>query len=567
MSLPQFLAPTWAWLFLLAVPIIVFYFLKLKRPRVAVPSLVLWGQVIQDRRVNSPFQRFKRNLLLLFQLLLLMLIALAAMQPFVDRTSQKSDFLVVMIDNSASMAAVDEQSERSRLDEAKDRVGKLIDQMLPGQRMSLMSVGSTARRLTDFTDNRRVLREALDNVEVLDVPTRLEHALQMTQALARSVPIERALLFSDGNFPAQVDFELPFELDYQRIDAAGPNVGVTALSARSNAGTSWNVFARIESSSKESLATAVELYVDGQLNERKTVVVANGKPRRLVFSVAADKPVDVEVRLVPDQQDSVASDNAALIHVTPLRPLVVRVGDDMHSYRHAIARRKNVVLASDDAAAGRDAYDLLITRLAAVDRPEARVVLTVGDVPADLESQIKVQGGSGEVIDWYRHAPLLEHVLLSDLVFAEEPTSAPGVDDAALEARGYEVLAHGGRGPLILKKQNAEQTLYNILFDTDASTLPYRVGFPVFVSNLLRVTARQAGLAEVVAQKTSTIRFDDLRPETDHVVTNPRDESRASGVHGCGRVLRARSVGRPAHLPVHFRHETAIGTRARAPTG
>ena len=63
-----------AWLFLLVAPLVVLYFLRLKRPHVRVPSLTLWRQVLADRRVNSPFQKFKRNLLLLLQLLLLSLL-------------------------------------------------------------------------------------------------------------------------------------------------------------------------------------------------------------------------------------------------------------------------------------------------------------------------------------------------------------------------------------------------------------------------------------------------------------------------------------------------------------
>ena len=58
-----FTALSSAWLFLLTIPVVVFYFLKLRRPRRVVPSLVLWRQVLADQRVNSPFQRFKRNIL------------------------------------------------------------------------------------------------------------------------------------------------------------------------------------------------------------------------------------------------------------------------------------------------------------------------------------------------------------------------------------------------------------------------------------------------------------------------------------------------------------------------
>jgi hypothetical protein len=98
---PGFYALTSAWLFLLTVPVVVFYFLKLKRPRLEVPSLALWGRVMEDTRVNSPFQRFKRNLLLLLQLLLLCLLVLAAMQPYIGAIEKRKDRLPVLIDCSA----------------------------------------------------------------------------------------------------------------------------------------------------------------------------------------------------------------------------------------------------------------------------------------------------------------------------------------------------------------------------------------------------------------------------------------------------------------------------------
>src|ERR1035441_8957153 len=79
------------WLLALFAPLVLFYFLKLKRPRAEIPSLVLWRQVLQDHRVNSPFQKFKRNLLLLLQILLLLFPVSARVQPFWRRRAgQKS---------------------------------------------------------------------------------------------------------------------------------------------------------------------------------------------------------------------------------------------------------------------------------------------------------------------------------------------------------------------------------------------------------------------------------------------------------------------------------------------
>src|SRR6187402_2026678 len=115
--LPAFSSLSSAWLFALLVPLVVFYFLKLKRPRIDIPSLVLWRQVMSDQRVNSPFQRFKRNILLLLQILILALLALAAMQPFLRREAARTPRLPILIDVSASMAALDREGGISRLDE------------------------------------------------------------------------------------------------------------------------------------------------------------------------------------------------------------------------------------------------------------------------------------------------------------------------------------------------------------------------------------------------------------------------------------------------------------------
>ena len=61
----------WQWTILAAVPpaIVLLYFLKLKRRPLEVPSTYLWHKSIEDLHVNSIWQRLRRNLLLLLQLL------------------------------------------------------------------------------------------------------------------------------------------------------------------------------------------------------------------------------------------------------------------------------------------------------------------------------------------------------------------------------------------------------------------------------------------------------------------------------------------------------------------
>ena len=75
--------PWWGWLSLGLIPpaILALYFLKLKRQPLAVPSTYLWSRTIEDLHVNSLWQRLRKSLLLLLQLLLIVLLAITLLRP------------------------------------------------------------------------------------------------------------------------------------------------------------------------------------------------------------------------------------------------------------------------------------------------------------------------------------------------------------------------------------------------------------------------------------------------------------------------------------------------------
>src|SRR3954466_13081840 len=116
--LPHFLSPlTGIIAAAIAVPLLlVLYFLKLRRREMAVSSTLLWRKAIQDLQVNAPFQKLRRNLLLLLQLLLLLLLVLALSRPVANYTPGAGESTVIIIDRSASMAARDiDGGKKSRL--------------------------------------------------------------------------------------------------------------------------------------------------------------------------------------------------------------------------------------------------------------------------------------------------------------------------------------------------------------------------------------------------------------------------------------------------------------------
>src|SRR3954470_17677305 len=93
--------------------LLVLYFLKLRRREMAVPSTLLWRKAIQDLQVNAPFQKLRRNLLLLLQLLLLLFLLLALSRPVSNYTPGPGKTTVYLIDRSASMSARDGENGKT----------------------------------------------------------------------------------------------------------------------------------------------------------------------------------------------------------------------------------------------------------------------------------------------------------------------------------------------------------------------------------------------------------------------------------------------------------------------
>lgn len=494
-----------AWLFALLMPLIIFYFLKLRRPRQIVPSLVLWRQVLSDQRVNSPFQRFKRNILLLLQILLLSLLAFAAMQPFLSRAPRVSSRVPILVDVSASMAST--AGGKSRLDLAKEQIRERIEALTSEQEIALIAFAQSAKKVAGFTNNKGDLRAALDSLSIEDVAGDLDEALRVAQAMARTDPFDEVLLLTDGNIPAKSNFDLPFQIDLQKLPPAGANAGIVALSARRSANSEWDVFVQIAASDNfAATSVAVEIRVGTQVLARESVAVGgdSGTPR-LAFRISGETSTFIHAVLIAGNDDSLASDNQAWAFLPAIRPVDVFAPDSMGAIRRALATIEGVRIFPAKDVASPTNFDLLFADNAVDLKLPARLGIGIGFIPEDLADVVTVAKGSTTAIDWRRDSPLLQHMSFDEVLFTEDPVLATGKDETALGSRGYEALVDGPRGPLMISKTEGEMSRVHLLFHPDRSTLPFRVAFPVWVSNLVEQARKRSGTSEAIAASTGIL--------------------------------------------------------------
>jgi Ca-activated chloride channel family protein len=475
---------------------------------VRISSLALWQQVLDDSRVNSPFQRFKRNLLLWLQLLALLALVLAAMQPFVRAPRSRGMNLPIIIDCSASMATTLRHNGPSRLDMVRRRAATRIDGIVRGQRICLITAGQTARKLTDFTDNKRELLAALHTIEVEDVPSDISDALRIAQALGRAVPVEEVVLLTDGNVPKHADVELPFTLTFERTDAPAANAGITSLRAVRADATQWRVFVGIDASAAFSGAATLRALGNGEELIEEIVSPTFDTPERVVFLVSGQQPSQLKVQLIPDGADGLASDNEAYLELPALRRATVHIPESLTACRYAVGGMADVVLwpTTDAPAPAGASYDVALASTTTEPAADASISLTFGMIPAAVTGVVAHAEGSDRVVDWDRSAPLLQHVTLSHVGLNAGTRFLSPNGQAALESQGWQTLIHGERGPLLIRSDSPNHTDYALLVRLEETTLPYRVAFPVLLSNLIRLALDREGLTQALARPTGTIR-------------------------------------------------------------
>jgi hypothetical protein len=269
--------------------------LKLRRREVEVSSTLLWQLLLRDREANAPWQRLKRSLLLFLQLLLLAALVIALARPFLRVPAIATGTVVVLLDASASMNAVDVAP--SRFEAARAAARQLVDGLGPDGRLSLILVGQHPEVLASATTDKLALREALNRALPSEGPADWAAALALASGMVRAGDLERSttVILSDGGLPDDVP-ALPGEVRYIPIGHSTDNLGLEAFALRpTSAGP--QLFANVANYGDADRAVIVSFYVGGQLFSAQQVSVPAGGAADLVLADLPPEPAVYEARL------------------------------------------------------------------------------------------------------------------------------------------------------------------------------------------------------------------------------------------------------------------------------
>ncbi|MCA9913617.1 MAG: VWA domain-containing protein [Anaerolineae bacterium] len=481
----SFLTPLAFLAALLAIPIVLLYMLRLRRREQVVSSNFLWQQILQDREANTPWQRLRRNSLLLLQLLILALLVLALARPVQIVPTISAQKTVILLDASASMNATDLAAGRSRFAEAQQQALNILSEAGTEDQISLIRVGSTVDPLMSYTNDFAALREAILSAEPGQGRGDWETALTLAAAGAAGADSFRIILITDGGIDVTdvlpENIPQPFVIP---VGQASDNLAITALATDSLPGQAPQLFVQVRNYSEEPAEVAVLIRLDGEIWDSSTQTISGSSQRSFVFQVDQDfQTVQAELILDDSVPDYLALDNVAYAVATErqTRRLLLLSAERSVFVEQVLRSLPEVQVFQGDtsrATLPEQPYDIYVFNgwlpaalpdadMLILNPPQSTSLFTLGDAVEDVGA-IRIADGSHPLAAFL-------NVSAVNLLRYRPVSNAPwAVPILRVES-----------GAVLLAGEIGNQQIALLPFDLRESDLPLQVAWPVFMANAL----------------------------------------------------------------------------------
>ncbi len=511
----QFLAPA-AWGFFLIIPVILlFYLLKQKKTAYEISSTLLWQRVLADTLSQTPWQRLRRNLLMFLQLLLAFLLVLALMRPYLVRIQQNTEELMILLDTSASMAAM--ENGRTRAELAKEEITALVKSAKPGTRISLIAVGRTPQALVTRTEEPGEVLAALKKAAPGYYEAELETTLSLVTALLEKGARAQTVFFSDGGITVPEDVPGIPGFEYRKIGRSEDNLAIGAFST-GEGNNGLLAMTRIDNYGPEEAETTVTLRSENTVLDIKAVKVAPGQAAHVYWEIPQGLPY-LEARI--DAKDALEADNVSWIvpgKSRQVKTLLVTEGNIF--LEQALKLNPGVELhkaaPADYPEIGKDAYALTIFDGFWPEGGPAGYFVVFNPPAGSGLTESAEMPAAGEA-DMEADHPVLRYVSWNDVHIEKSK---------GLKTSGaWEPVLQLGDRALVTVKNSPGSRAVAFGFDLHRSDLPLRPAFPILIQNILDWTIPRGAVRELQVNAETPVQLN-IDPRSEKVFLVDPDGNR-----------------------------------------
>ena len=480
MNLLEFANPLGWWWAALAIPILLLYILKIRLRRQPVSTLLFWDQLFDEKKPRAWWQRLRHLLSLLLQLAFLLLVVAALTDPLWSWQKNRQRRIVLVVDNSASMRAVEEDGQ-SRLDKAKQSAEALVRSLRSGDRMAVLSAGGRTQVAIGMTDHQRSLLETIEKLPSTDGPTDVVAAVTAAERLLADEEQQgEILVITDGCFEQLAEVQAHKRVKVYGVAAARDNVAITRYQVRRSLldAVGYQILLDVTNFSKEKRSCRAELNLAGELVDVVPLELERGATATRILDHTSAGGGELVAKL--DVADALATDNVALAVLPKRTPMPVVLATKGNVFLQGVLESIPLVelkIVDEAPSIAPPNGILVLDRMVPTQLPSGRVVVVDPQDSCDAWS-LGDAIAQPIVAAVEADAPLTRHVRLDNVLF-------PGARQIKFAGEADALIRDPLDQPLFARLHRATGDAVVLTCSLEKGDLPLRIAFPVLMKNTI----------------------------------------------------------------------------------
>ncbi len=489
----------WPLAFCVLVLVIIFlYILKQKAKDQTFSSILLWQEIYKNLEARTPFEKFRHQILMYLQILLLLLLLFALMAPVIKNGGRSTENIILVIDTSASMQ-YQYNEHGTRLERSKRLAQKQVEDISDGSYVTVVTCGEQANVIYQGTD-KATLKKKIQQIQTTQETGTLDNAAGLVKSLSGSMENVQVISYTDsafqleewkkGNEKAGWIVESVYSkgqncsMDY--VNYTLQEDGVEALCKVSNDG-------------EQDVTQDVSLYADDRLLMVTEVTIAAGEEQTIYFDMQkleSDKTCVLRAEL--SEQDSLPADNAQSVICNAgvqKKVLLLSAGNVFLEKALSLDDLVTVYKSEDVAVLKQDSetYDLYVLDGVTLPEdfsweqiPENAGILLYNMEAEKLDGYMTAEGESSDTVLAFQKSDVTDYV--EDVTFGVTNTAVYALPDwgvPLLQTTDGKIAGYYG-------KVNGRMTGV-IGFDIHDTDLALKTEFPIFMSQLTSALLNENG--------------------------------------------------------------------------
>lgn len=481
----SFYSPLFFLFFIGLIPIIIMYLLKKEHTDITISSNYLWEKALKDVEANRPWQRLRKNLLLILQLLIFSLIVLSLAKPYIFSSDISSGNTIIVLDTSMSMQG--SSGDSTRFEIAKKEAEKIVDNLRPDTSVTIITMDTSPNIILNNTKNKELAKRQLASIKTTNSKDNIQETLSLLNAMTKDMDNYSILFYTDKWIDTDID-----KLFLNYIDGEQGNVAIDNIS-HSMDSNGITALTTVTNHSNEDITFDLSLYTDDGLYDVKETSLSPGESSSIYWQNI--NPSTRILRAEADVDDSLTADNVRyhIVNTNSVKKTLLITKGNVFLEK-AVSLNSNIELyKTNEIPENISGYELYIFDGLAPDKlPTDGNIIMIAPTGSDIFTEKVVDSGEIKALsdELFRYVSLDFSIGKSKYI---EDTS------------WIEPVLLINDNPVIAKGQKDNQKYILIGFDLHDTDFPLQVDFPIFVQNMLEYSLNMS-----TQEKTSILSGESL---------------------------------------------------------